>query len=134
MSAERTGRVELSVRADPGTVRTLLEEFFTARGWRVAEQAGAPDPGLLEVETGSLRRTVLLGALAGRGAHLRARLELAEEPGGTRVVVRRSERAGRALGGLVGAARARRLHTETAEALTAHLREQGLLHETAPEE
>ena len=122
--------MQLSVRGDHETVRTLLEEFFTARGWRVHEAS----PGSLDVETGSLGRTLLLGALAGRRFHVRGRLELAEDAGGVRIRYRWGGTSGRALGGAVGAARAGRLHAETADALAAHLRERGLLREVDPEQ
>lgn len=129
LSADRGGGVRLLVRGDRETVRALLEEFFTGQGWRVRAQG----PGRLDVETGSLPRTILLGALAGRRSHLRARLELEEAPGGTRVRYRWGATVGRALGGAVGWARASRRHAETAEALTEQLRERGILREAAPE-
>ena len=119
------------MRVEREAVRVLVGEFFAARGWRVAEG----EKGYLLVEQGSLRRTVALGGLAGRGFHMRARLELSEDPdltegaGGTRIRYRWGGDAGRILGGAVGAARARRRHVETSAALAAHLRAQGLLRE-----
>ena len=121
--------MQLSVRGDHETVRTLLEEFFTARGWRVHEAS----PGRLDVETGSLGRTLLLGALAGRRFHVRGRLELAEDAGGVRIRYRWGATVGRALGGAVGWSRAARLHAETADALIERLRAEGILGEVAPE-
>ena len=129
LSADRGGGVRLLVRGDLEETRALLAEFFTAQGWRVHETT----PARLDVETGSLRRTVLLGALAGRRFHLRARLELAEVPGGTRVRYRWGATVGRTLGGAVGWARAGRRHAETAEVLVERLRADGLLREAAPD-
>jgi hypothetical protein len=129
LSADRGGGVRLSVRAEADSLRPLLEEFFTGRGWRVHAQG----PMRLDVERGSLARTILLGALAGRRFHVRARLELDEIPGGTRIRYRWGATVGRALGGAVGWSRAAKLHAETAEALAEHLRDQGILGEVAPE-
>lgn len=129
LSADRGGGVRLIVRGDLEETRALLAEFFTAQGWRVHETT----PARLDVETGSLRRTVLLGALAGSRFHLRARLELAEVPGGTRIRHLWGATVGRALGGVAGWARASRRHAETAELLTALLRERGILLEAAPD-
>lgn len=117
--------MDLCVRVDREAARALLEEFFTDRGWHITGSSAE----LLEVEQGSLRRTVLLGGLTGRAFHLRARLELTAAEGGTRIRYRWGGNAGRVLGGAVGAARARRRHAETSAALAAHLRAQGLLRE-----
>lgn len=123
--------MDLCVRVDREAARAMLEEFFTDCGWHITGSSAE----LLEVEQGSLRRTVALGGLAGRGFHMRARLELSEDPdltegaGGTRIRYRWGGDAGRILGGAVGAARARRRHAETSAALAAHLRAQGLLRE-----
>jgi hypothetical protein len=129
LSADRGGGVRLLVRGDHERVRALLEEFFTGRGWRVTEHG----PGRLDLETGSLARTLLLGALAGRRFHVRGRLELAEDAGGMRIRYRWGATVGRALGGARGAARAGRLHAETADVLTDHLRSEGIQREAAPE-
>jgi hypothetical protein len=129
LSADRAGGVLLTVRGDRAATGALLAEFFEHQGWRVQETS----PARLDVETGSLGRTALLGAFAGRRFHLRARLELSEAPGGTRIRYRWGASVGRALGGAVGWARAGRLHAETAEALVARLRADGFLIDAAPE-
>ena len=129
LSADRGGGVRLSVRADAGALRPLLEEFFAGRGWRVHAQGAERHV----VERASLARTILLGALAGRRFHVRARLELDEIPGGTRIRYRWGATVGRALGGAVGWSRAARLHAETADALIERLRAEGILGEVAPE-
>ncbi|ATG50979.1 hypothetical protein CFK38_05100 [Brachybacterium vulturis] len=107
----------LTVAGDLPAVRALVAEFFTDRGWTVHERG----PGRLEVETGSLRRTVLLGAFAGSRFHLTAALELREVPGAVEVHHRWGSGAGRALGGAVGRARAARRHREVAAALERQL-------------
>lgn len=129
LSADRGAGMRLEVSGDPEAARALLAEFFTARGWRVRETG----PHRLDIETGSLRRTLLLGALAGRRFHLRARLELAAIHGGTRIRYRWGATVGRTLGGAVGWARAGRRHAETAEELVRHLRADGLLREATPD-
>lgn len=127
--AGRGGGMLYAVRGDLASTGALLAEFFASRGWRVAQDV----PSRLDVETGSIGRTLLLGAFAGRRFHLRARLELAETPGGTRIRYRWGASVGRALGGAVGWAHAGRRHLETAEALAERLRADGLLLEVAPE-
>lgn len=117
MSRELTGGVVLTVAGGRQAVRALLEEFFTARGWRVHEHG----PGRLEVETGSRRRTTFLGAFAGRHFHLSSPIELHEVPGAVEVRYLLGAGAGRALGGASGRARAARTHVETAAALEQHL-------------
>lgn len=129
MSAERGGGMRYAVRGDLTATGALLAEFFAGRGWRVEQDV----PSRLEVETGSIGRTLLLGAFAGRRFHLRARLELTETPGGTRIRYRWGASVGHALGGAVGSARAGRRHVETAEALAERLRADGILLEVAPE-
>lgn len=115
--------VVLTVRAEPEAAEALLEEFFTGRGWSVAERG----PGRVSYEIGSRRRTVFLGALAGSAFHLTAPLELREGPGVTEIRYLWGDSAGRALGGLRGRARAARTHGETAAALERKLEADGRL-------
>ena len=115
--------VVLTVRAEPDAAEALLEEFFTGRGWSVAERG----PGRVSYEIGSRRRTVFLGALAGSAFHLTAPLELREGPGVTEIRYLWGDSAGRALGGLRGRARAARTHGETAAALERKLEADGRL-------
>lgn len=115
--------VVLTVRAEPDAAEALLEEFFTERGWSVAERG----PGRVSYEIGSRRRTVFLGALAGSAFHLTAPLELREGPGVTEIRYLWGDSAGRALGGLRGRARAARTHGETAAALERKLEADGRL-------
>ena len=103
--------VVLTVRAEPEAAEALLEEFFTGRGWSVAERG----PGRVSYEIGSRRRTVFLGALAGSAFHLTAPLELREGPGVTEIRYLR------------GRARAARTHGETAAALERKLEADGRL-------
>ncbi|WP_394216483.1 hypothetical protein [Brachybacterium vulturis] len=110
------GRV-LIIAGDLPAVRGLIAEFFTDRGWTVHERG----PGRLDVETGSLRRTVLLGAFAGSRFHLTASLTLREVPGAVEVHHRWGPGAGRALGGAMGRARAAHRHREASAALERHL-------------
>lgn len=125
MSGEAPGGTVLTVAGDLHTVRGLVAQFFTDRGWQVHERG----PGELSVETGSLRRTVFLGAFAGRRFHLRSQIELREVRGGAQGAVEVhylwGAGAGRALGGSVGRARASRRHLETALALEQQLRAGG---------
>ena len=115
--------VVLTVRAEPDAAEALLEEFFTGRGWSVAERG----PGRVSYEIGSRRRTVFLGALAGSAFHLAAPLELREGPGVTEIRYLWGDSAGRALGGLRGRARAARTYGETAGALERKLEADGRL-------
>ena len=115
--------VVLTVRAEPEAAEALLEEFFTGRGWSVAERGS----GRVSYEIGSRRRTVLLGALAGSAFHLTAPLELREGPGVTEIRYLWGDSAWRALGGLRGRARAARTHGETAAALERKLEADGRL-------
>src|SRR5699024_10441348 len=80
----------LTVGGDVRTVSGLVTEFFAAHGWTVHERG----PGRLEVETGSRRRTVLLGAFAGSRFHLSAPLGLRELPRAVDVRYRWGARAG----------------------------------------
>src|SRR5699024_10978283 len=116
----RTGTV-LTVAGDLDTVTRAVAEFFTAHGWTVHERG----PGRLEVGTGSLRRTLLLGAFAGSRFRLSALLELRELSDAVEVRHRWGAGAGRALGGASGRARAARRHLETSAALERHLAADG---------
>src|SRR5699024_12483388 len=115
MSPAPAAGVVLTVGGALPAVRALVGRFFVERGWQVHERG----PALLVAETGSRRRTVLLGALAGRRFHLTAPLELHEVPGGSEVRYRWGAGAGRALGGSLGRARATRSRARTAGAAAA---------------
>lgn len=117
MTVDLPGGTVLTVDGDLRTVGRLVAKFFTDQGWTVHERG----PGRLEIETGSLRRTLLLGALAGSRFRLTARIELRELPGAVEVHYRWGAGAGRVLGGAVGRARATRRHRETSAALAQHL-------------
>lgn len=79
MSGQPSAGAELLVRGDTARARELVEEFFVDRGWRVRERG----PGRVDYEWGSRRRTLLLGALAGRRFHVTARITLRTgTPGG----------------------------------------------------
>lgn len=113
MSRRSSGGVVLTVRGDRRSVRAVVAQFFVGRGWSAHERG----PERIEVERGSRRRSVLLGAFAGRRFHLSAPIELREGPGTTEIRYLWGESAGRALGGTSGRARAARVHLETATAL-----------------
>ena len=117
MSDALPGGTVLTVSGDVRTVAARVTEFFTAHGWTVHERG----PGRFEVETGSLRRTLLLGTFAGSRFRLSAPLELRELSDAVEVHYRWGTGAGRALGGASGRARAARRHLETSAALERHL-------------
>ncbi|GAA1483538.1 hypothetical protein [Brachybacterium fresconis] len=71
-TAQPPAGAELLVRGDTVWARELVEEFFVDRGWRVRDRG----PGRVDYEWGSRRRTLLLGALAGRRFHVTARIAL----------------------------------------------------------
>lgn len=123
MSGSRPGGMLLTVHGDQRTARDLVEQFFAGRGWQAREQG----PGRIDFETGSRRRSVLLGAFAGRSFHLVAPIALGEVPGGVEIRYLWGDSAGRALGGASGRARAARVHLETAAALAQRLQAEGRL-------
>lgn len=123
MTMRSPGGVVLTVRADLPAVQAALEQFFTDRGWSPRERAS----GRIDYEIGSRRRTVFLGAFAGRKFHLTAPIELREGPGVIEIGYLWGESAGRALGGSTGRARAARTHLETATALEQQLEADGRL-------
>ncbi|MGO2586396.1 MAG: hypothetical protein ACTH9F_13730, partial [Brachybacterium tyrofermentans] len=59
---------------DCGSAQTqeLLDVFFRGRGWGRRERG----EGRIDYERGSRRRTILLGALAGRAFFLTAQIEI----------------------------------------------------------
>ena len=126
MTVQFPGGVALTVRGDLRSVRATLDRFFLSHGWSIHERG----PGRFDIERGSRRRSVLLGAFAGRRFHLSAPIELREGPGVTEIRVRWGESAGRALGGTSGRARAARVHLETATALEQQFATDGRLVET----
>lgn len=117
MTPAPSAGAEITVSGDPGGVRALVAGFFTARGWSVLER----DRERLEVETGSVWRSVLLGAFAGSRFRLSATITLRQVPGGIAVRCVWGAGAGAALGGSVGRSRATRAHRETVAALVEHL-------------
>lgn len=120
--APGAGRI-LVVGAGLDAPGELVEEFFVGRGWRAVPRG----PGRTDFECGSRRRTILLGALARRGFHLLAPIEVREGSGAAEIRYLWGETAGRALGGSRGRARALRVHQETADALQQELQATGQL-------
>lgn len=121
--SERAPSVRYRVRGGPEQARAAVEEFFTSRGWRPRMQAD----GTIAYERGSRRRTVLLGALAGKRFLLTAVTDVRESNHATTIHYRWGPCAGRALGGMLGRQRADRVHTETAAALEHQLADEGRL-------
>ncbi|MFC7375335.1 MULTISPECIES: hypothetical protein [unclassified Brachybacterium] len=111
------------VRGDHDDTRESVESFFREHGWSPRERG----PGRVDYERGSRRRTILLGALAGRRFFLTAQIEIRERDHTTDVRYRWGAGAGLALGGTVGRDRAARAHRETAAALEKHLEADGRL-------
>lgn len=126
MSRPFPGGVVLTVRGDLRSVRAAVDRFFLSRGWSAHERG----PVRIDFERGSRRRSVFLGAFAGRRFHLTAPIELREGPGVTEIRYLWGESAGRALGGASGRARASRVHLETVTALEQQLGADGRLVET----
>lgn len=135
---------------DTGSARALVDAVLRERGWRGERRAD----GAVVYERGSLRATILLGALAGAVMHLTLVVHVRSDGGtgedaqgedqgqsqaqgraGARrrsgerctVVLEPGRRPGRALGGVLGARRAEQVHAETAAALEAELRSRGML-------
>lgn len=127
MAEDRPGGVVLTVRGVETTVRRMVRDFFTARGWR-EHRLG---PELTEYRTGNRWMTILLGGLAGPRFHLVAPLRLRRTRVDGAAVIeihyRWGEQVGRALGGALGRARAGRTHLATAAALEQTFAEAGLL-------
>ncbi|GAA1490880.1 hypothetical protein [Brachybacterium sacelli] len=121
MTQARPVPVELVVRGDRAGVQATLEEFFLGRGWRLRERGD----DRLDVERGSRRRTVFLGALAGKAFYLTARIEIRAGEHATVLRYRGDAGAGAALGGILGRHRAARAHQETAAALAGRFESEG---------
>ena len=109
--------VVLVVTGGPERTQQLLDAFFLGRGWGRRERGA----GRVDYERGSRRRTILLGALAGRAFFLTAQIEIRARGRTTEIRYRWGAEAGAALGGRLGRDRAARAHRQTADALTAHL-------------
>ncbi|WP_422115649.1 hypothetical protein [Brachybacterium sp. UNK5269] len=123
MSTTPAAQLVLVVRGDREAARAAVEEFFVGHGWRPRERG----VGRIDYERGRRRRTILLGALAGRRFFLTAQIELRETDAATDVRYRWGLGAGLALGGALGRRRADQVHAETAAALERHLEASGLL-------
>ena len=108
---------------DTGSARALVDAVLRERGWRSERRAD----GALVYERGSLRATILLGALAGAAMHLTLVVHVRSDGERCTVVLEPGRRPGRALGGVLGARRAEQVHAETAAALEAELRSRGVL-------
>ena len=113
MSPAPPAGTEITVAGDLRAVRALVAEFFTARGWRVHDR----DRERFEVEIGSVRRSVLMGAFAGSRFRLSATISLREALGEVEVRYVWGAGAGVHLGGIVGRSRATRAHRATSAAL-----------------
>lgn len=139
-SARVTATV-LVVNCGPDAAGEILDAFFRDRGWGRRERG----EGRIDYERGSRRRTILLGALAGKDFFLTAQIEIraggrtAEIPASgrtaeirasgltTEIRYRWGAAAGAALGGSLGRGRAERAHQQTVIALEAHLEHLGML-------
>ncbi|WP_114854278.1 hypothetical protein [Brachybacterium sp. YJGR34] len=123
MTGAEPHAVVFTLRGEAATARLAVGEFFEDRGWRVRERG----EGRVDFESGSRRRTILLGAPAGRRFLLTAQISLRELGDRTEVRYRWGESAGQELGGRLGRTRARRAHRETAAALEQVLHDDGML-------
>lgn len=123
MTQSRPAPVELVVRGDRAGTQETVEEFFLGRGWSRRERG----VGRLDYERGSRRRTVFLGALAGKALFLTARIEIRAGEHTTVLRYRGDAGAGPALGGILGQHRAARAHQETAAALVGRFESEGRL-------
>ena len=119
----RPASVVCVVRGGAQEARALVEEFFTSRGWTPRAQVD----GTIAYEHGSRRRTILLGALAGRRFFLTAVTEVREGDHATEIHYRWGPGAGLALGGTIGRSRAERVHAQLAAELEAQLERSGHL-------
>ena len=120
--APGAGRI-LVVGAGLDAPGELVEEFFVGRGWRARPRG----PGRIDFESGSRRRTILLGALARDGFHVLAPLAGRGGGGAPLSAYGGGAPAGGARGARRGRARALRVHQETADALQRELQATGQL-------
>lgn len=142
----------LVVGAEPAIVRNRVTACLHAAGWLItsddsarsdsarsdgARSDGAADQSesslTLRAERGSLRRTVLLGALAGRSFHLTSTITMRRLRGGgavgrsgTELVYRWGPNAGLILGGVLGRGRAVREHEQAVALIEQRLTAEGL--------
>ena len=121
--SRQASSVRYVVRGRADRARAVVEEFFTSRGWRPRTQVD----GTIAYERGSRRRTILLGALAGKKFFLTAVTDVRDDHGTAVIRYRWGPRAGLALGGTIGRDRADRVHTQMAADLETHLQREGLL-------
>ena len=119
----RPASVVCVVRGGAQEARALVEEFFTSRGWTPRVQVD----GTIAYEHGSRRRTILLGALAGKKFFLTAVTEVRKGDEVAEIHYRWGPGAGLALGGSVGRKRAERAHAQLAVELEAQLERSGRL-------
>ncbi|MGP9681563.1 hypothetical protein [Brachybacterium sp. AOP3-A1-3] len=122
-ASARTTATVLVVNCGPDAAREVLDAFFRDRGWGRRERG----EGRIDYERGSRRRTILLGALAGKALFLTAQIEIRAGGRTTEIRYRWGAAAGAALGGSLGRARAERAHQQTVIALEAHLEHLGML-------
>lgn len=119
----RSSSVVYHVRGGAEDAGTQVEEFFTSRGWARRVRAD----GTITYVRGSRRRTILLGALAGKRFFLTAVIEVRGREHAAEIHYRWSGGAGQALGGTIGRNRAHRVHEQTAAELETQLERTGRL-------
>lgn len=121
--SRQASSVRYVVRGGADQARAVVEDFFTSRGWRSRRQVD----GTIAYERGSRRRTLLLGALAGKKFFVTAVTDVREEDAAAVIDYRWGPHAGLALGGTIGRDRADRVHTQMAADLETHLQRGGQL-------
>lgn len=122
------GAVRLLLTCDGPTARALTDACLREQGWRGKRRAD----GAVVYERGSLRRTLLLGALAGKRFHVRLvvhALSVKNRAAGAGSVVelRVGEHVGWALGGMLGIQHARVAADEAVADLEREFSQRGVL-------
>jgi hypothetical protein len=109
---------------DQATGRAATIEALTAQGFRATDLPN----GNVTIQRGSLGKTLLLGALAGKNFHVSFIVEFfTSETGGLVVRLSRDIASGALKGGAIGAVKVDSIFTEISAALAAALSEKGLL-------
>lgn len=116
------GGVRLTVRGEQAAIRARVEHFFLRRGWRLRERPDAT----IGLERGSVRRTILLGALARDQFYVTAACDVrAGDHRTAEVHYRFGPGTGVALGGTLGRRRALALHEQIRSDLEAEFARSG---------